>query len=96
MDQPVERVLEARLVLIRVSSDEVDDLAVVIRGLLVVAAGLGDHPQSIVAVVDFGEAHEKFIRGEFGFIELAGTNHFDDGVGGLGELHEVVIDLLAE
>ena len=39
----MEGVLEAGLVLVGMSTDEVDDLAVVIRGLLVVATGLVDH-----------------------------------------------------
>ena len=78
------------------STDEVDDLSVVLRGLLVVAACLVDHAQSIVAVVDFGEAHEEVTRGVLGFIELASTNHGDDGVGSCGELLEVVIELVRE
>jgi hypothetical protein len=44
LDQPVKGVLEARLVLIGSISDKVDDLAVIIRSLLIVAAGLVDHP----------------------------------------------------
>jgi hypothetical protein len=44
LDLPVKGVLEARLVLIGSISDKVDDLAVVIRGPLIVAAGLVDHP----------------------------------------------------
>lgn len=67
MDQPVEGVLEARLVLIGVGADEVDDLAVVIGSLLLVATGLVDHSQSIVAVVHFRVvAHDKVPRGAFG------------------------------
>ena len=46
--------------------------------------------------MDFGEAHEEVIRGEFGFIELASTNHFYYCVGGLGELLEVVVDVVGE
>jgi hypothetical protein len=92
----VEGILEARLVLIGPRTDEVDDLPVVIRGLFVVAARLVDHAQSIVAVVDFGEAHEQVTRGVFSFIELTRTNHFDDGVRGLGELLEVVVDIRRE
>jgi hypothetical protein len=44
LDQPVKGVLEAPLVLIGSISDKVDDLAVVIRSLLIVAAVLVDHP----------------------------------------------------
>jgi len=94
LDQSVEGVLETRLVLIRPRTDEVDDLSVTLRGLLIVAARLVDHTQSIVAVVDFWEAHEKFTCGVFGFIELASTNHFDDCVGGLGELLEIVVEVV--
>jgi hypothetical protein len=43
LDQPVKGVFEAGLVLVGMSTDEVDDLAVVIRGLFVVTTGLIDH-----------------------------------------------------
>jgi len=87
----VEGVFETGLVLIWVSTDEVDDLAVVICGLLVVATGLGDHPQSIVAVVHFGEAHEKIPSGLFGFVEFVVVDHIDDRVGCGGEFIGVIV-----
>ncbi len=43
LDQSLKGVLEAGLVLVRMSPDEVDDFAVVIGGLFVVATGLVDH-----------------------------------------------------
>ena len=52
LDQSLVGRFECRLVLIGVSADEVDDLSVVVGGLLVVAACLVDHAQSIVTVVD--------------------------------------------
>src|SRR5258708_6314787 len=67
------------------SADEVDDLSVVVGGLFVVAAGLVDHSQSIVAVVDFGEAHEEIPCSLFGFVEFAVVDHIDDRDGCGGE-----------
>ena len=43
LDQSVKGVLEAGLILVGMSTDEVDDLAVVLGGLRVVATGLVDH-----------------------------------------------------
>src|SRR6267142_6492612 len=74
-DQPEEGGFKCRLVLIGVSADEVDDPAVVVSGLLMIAARLIDHPQSIVACVDLGEAHEEIRSSLFGFIELSGVDH---------------------
>ena len=71
MNQPVEGGFELGLVLVWMSADAVDDFAVVIRGLLFVAACLVDHPQSIVAVVDFGEANEEMPCSLFCFVEFA-------------------------
>lgn len=58
------------LVLVGMSADEVDDFTAVIRGLFFVAACLVDHSQSIVAVVDFGEANEEMPCSLFRFVEL--------------------------
>ncbi len=87
----MEGSFKCRLVLIWVSADEVDDLTVVIRGLLVVAACLVDHSQSIVAVVDLREAHQEIPRGLFGFVEFAVVDHIDDGVGCGGEFIGVIV-----
>ena len=54
---------ELRLVLIGVSADEVDDLAIAVGGLFVIAARLVDHPQPIVSIVYFGVAHEQIAGG---------------------------------
>jgi hypothetical protein len=72
------------------SADEVDDLAVVICCLLVVAACLVDHPQSIVAVVDFREAHEEIPCSLFRFVEFAVVDHIDDRIGSGGEFIGVI------
>jgi hypothetical protein len=87
----VKDVLEAGLVLVGMSTDEVDDLAVVIRGLFVVAARLIDHPQAIIAVVDFGEAHEEIPCSLFGLVEFAIVDHIDDRVGCGGEFIGVIV-----
>ncbi len=87
----MESGFELGLVLVWMSADEVDDLAVVIGGLLVVAASLVDHAQSIVAVVDFGEAHEEIPCSQFGLIEFAIVDHIDDGVGCGGEFIGVIV-----
>jgi hypothetical protein len=91
MNQPLEGAFECRLVLIWVSADELDDLTVVMRGLLLVAACLVDHPQSVVAVVDLGEALEEIPCGLFGFVEFAIVDHIDDRVRCGGEFIGVII-----
>jgi hypothetical protein len=91
-DHPEEGGFKCRLVLIGVSTDEVDDLSVVVSGLLMIAARFVDHPQSIVAVVDLWEAHEEIPCGVFGFIEFAVVNHIDDRVGGGRELIGLIVD----
>jgi|GEM_PF-3842069 len=89
--QSVKGVLEAGLVLVGMSTDEVDDLAVVICGLFVVAPGLVDHSESIIAVVHFGEAHEEIPCRLFGLVEFTLVDHIDDGVGCFGEFIEVIV-----
>ena len=91
MYQAVEGGFELGLELVGMSTDEVDDLTVVIRGLFVVAACFVDHPQSIVAVVDLGEAHEEIPCCLFGFIEFAVADHIDDRIGCGGEFIGVII-----
>ena len=49
---------ELRLVLIGVSADEVDDLAIAVGCLLVFAACLVNHSQPIVSIVYFEVAYE--------------------------------------
>lgn len=91
LDQPLEGGFKSGLVFIGPSLNEVDDLSVVVGGLFVVAAGLVDHSQSIVAVVDFGEAHEEVPCGLFGFVEFAVVDHIDDRVGRGGEFIGVIV-----
>lgn len=89
--QSVEGGFELGLVLVRMSADEIDDLTVVISGLFVVAASLVDHSQSIVAIVDLGEAHEEIPCCQFGFVEFAIVDHIDDRVRCGGEFIGVII-----
>ena len=86
-----EGVLEAGLVLVGMSTDEVDDLAVVVGGLLVVATRFIDHPQSIIAVVNFGEAYEEIPCRLFSLVEFAIVDHIDDGVGCVGQFIGVIV-----
>lgn len=57
-DELVEGGFDLWLVLIGMSTDELDDLAVVVGGLFFLAARLVDHPEAIIAVVDLGIAHQ--------------------------------------
>jgi len=91
-----EGVLEAGLVLVGMSTDEVDDLAVVVGGLLVVATRFIDHPQSIIAVVNFGEAYEEIPCRLLGLVEFAIVDHIDDGVGCVGQFIGVIVTVTAE
>jgi hypothetical protein len=78
------------IVVVGVGADEVDDLAVAVGGLLIVASRLVDHPEAIPAIMHIGEAFEEVARGALGFVELAGTDEVDGGVGGSVEFVGVV------
>jgi hypothetical protein len=65
---------------------ELDHLAVVGGGELLVATRFGDHAEAVVPVVDLREADEELLGGGLRLIELAGVDEVDDGVGGLVEL----------
>ena len=73
------------------SAGEVDDLAVVIRSLLFVATCLVDHPQSIVAIVDFGKTNQEIPCSLFRFVEFAVMDHVDDRIGCAGEFIQVIL-----
>jgi hypothetical protein len=77
-----EYVLEVVIVVAGVGADEVDDLAVAVGGLLIVASGLVDHPEAVPSIMHIGEAFEEVARGALGFVELAGTDEVNGGVGG--------------
>jgi len=66
-----EYVLEAGLVVVGVLLDERDHLSVAVGCLLVVATGLIDHAEAIVAIVHVGEPHQEIARGALGLVELA-------------------------
>ena len=86
-NEAVEGVGEFGLVLVGVSVDELDHLAIADGGLLILPAGFVDHAQSIVAVVNIREAYEQIPRGCLGFVELAGLHQANDGIGGIRELN---------
>lgn len=85
-DKVVEGSRELWFVLLGVGADELDHLTVTVRGLFVLAAGLVNHPQPVIAVVHFGKAHEELACRLLSLIELAGAHEVDDGVGCLGEI----------
>src|ERR1700674_1167836 len=80
-----EYVLEAGLVVVGVLLDERDHLSVAVGRLLLVATGLIDHAEAIVAIVHRGEQHQEIAGGLLGLVELAGTDEFGSGVGRDGE-----------
>jgi hypothetical protein len=61
--------------------DEGDDLAEQSAAFLIVASGLADHPEAVPPIMDIGEAFEEVAGGALGFVELAGTDEVDGGVG---------------
>ena len=67
--------------------------AVVVGGLAMIAAGFVDHAEAVIAVMDIGEAREQVVGGLFGGIEIAGVDHVDHGVGGLGQFVAFVVFL---
>jgi hypothetical protein len=69
-----------------VLADDVDCLAVVVGGTAVIAAGLADHAEAIIAIVHIGEARQEIVGGVLGGVELAGMDEVDDGVGCRGQL----------
>ena len=79
-DELAEDGLKFRFVLVWVFEDEVDDFLIVVSGLLVIAPGLIDHAETIVAVVHFGEPHQEVAGGLLGLVELAGADEVDSGV----------------
>ena len=81
---------EFGVVVLRIGARELDHVAVAVGGLVELAAGLVDHAEPIVAIVHLGVAHQQLSGGLFGFIEAAGMDQVDHGVGrriqGLGLL----------
>jgi hypothetical protein len=73
--------LKLGIVVVGVSANDVDDFAVAIGRLSVIASGLIDHGEAIPAIVDIGVAFEKVARGLLGFVEFAGMDEIDGGVG---------------
>src|SRR5258708_1067292 len=71
-----EHVLEAGLVVVGVLPDERDHLAIAVGSLTVVATGLIDHAEAIVAVVHVGEPHQDIARTLLALVALAATYAF--------------------
>src|SRR5258708_23450225 len=80
-----EHILEAGLVVVGVLPDERDHLAIAVGSLTVVATGLIDHAEAIVAVVHVGKPHQEIAGSLLGLVELAGTDEFGGGVGRAGQ-----------
>ena len=81
----VAAAVAATLFSLVVLASEGDDLAVAVGGLSVLASGLMDHSEAIVAVVHIGEPHQEVAGGLLGFVEPSGVNEFAHGVGGGGQ-----------
>ena len=73
--------LEAGIVVLRVSANEVDDFAIAVRGLSVISSDLVDHAEAIPAVVHIGEAFEQIEGRLLGLIEPAVEDEFGGSVG---------------
>jgi hypothetical protein len=80
-----EHFLEARLVVVGVLPDECDHPPVTVGSLTVLATGLIDHAEAIVAIVHVGEQQQEIAGGLLGLVELAGADEFGSGVGRDGE-----------
>src|ERR1700675_2863206 len=76
-----KHVLEAGVVVVGVLPDERDHFPIAVGSLLVLATGLIDHAEAIVAVVHLGEPHQEVAGGLLGLVELAGTHEVGSGVG---------------
>src|SRR5207244_11253161 len=88
-----ECVLETGPVVVGVLLDERDHVSVAVGRLLLVATGLIDHAEAIVAIVHVGEQHQEIAGGLLGLVELAGTDEFGSGVGRDGEF--VLVSVLS-
>jgi hypothetical protein len=84
--------LEFGVVLLRVGANEVDDFAVAVGRLFLIASGLVDHSEAIPAVMHIGEARDEVAGGLLGLIELAGLDEVDGGVGRRGQLVLGLVD----
>src|SRR5271157_293392 len=72
--------------------DERDHLPIALGSLAVLATGLVDHSEAIVAIVHVGEQHQEVAGGLLGLVELAGADEAGGGVGRDGQL--VVVSVL--
>jgi hypothetical protein len=67
---------------VRVGADEGGGLAIGVGGLEILAAGLVDHADAVVAVMDLGEAFEEVVGGLLRLVEAAFLDQVGDDVGG--------------
>ena len=95
VDEALEGVLEPRLVVFRVLPNQGDDFSVAVRRLSVVTPGLVDHAEAVIAIVRVGKALQQVMGGLFGFVELAGFDHVDDGIGGEGQIESQFLFIIA-
>ena len=91
MNELAEDGLEAGIVVLGVGANEVDDFAIAVRGLSVIASGLVDHAEAIPAVVHVGEAFEQIAGRLLGLIEPAVEDEFG---GSVGRSRECVLGIL--
>ncbi len=87
-----EHVLEVGVVVVGMLPDERDHLPIALGSLPVLATGLVDHSEAIVAIVHVGEQHQEVAGGLLGLVELAGADEAGGGVGRDGQL--VVVSVL--
>ncbi len=83
--------LEVGVVLLRVSPNEVDDLAIAVSRLFLIAAGLVNHPEPIPAVMHIGEALEQIAGDLLGLVEPAFVDEVD---GGVGRRRQLVLEIV--
>lgn len=81
LNQPVEACLEFRVVVVRMFADERDDFPIVIGRLPVIASGLADLAEAVVAVMHLGIAFQEVVCGTFRLVEVSGADQGESGVG---------------
>src|SRR4029077_4172679 len=65
-------------------------LAVIFGSLTVIAAGLVDHAETVIAVMDVGEALQQFMGGLLRRVELSSVDEIEDTVGCGGQFVVIV------
>src|SRR5580704_6235972 len=91
-DELMKDGLELGIVLRRVGANEVDDFAVAVGRLFLIASGLVDHSETIPAIMHIGEARDEVAGGLLGLVELARMDEVDGSVGRRGQLVLGIVD----